>query len=707
MTTNGSAGRNQLGAATSPYLRQHAHHPVHWQEWGPAALEEARALDRPVFLSIGYAACHWCHVMAHESFANPALAAVMNEHFVNIKVDREERPDLDEVYMQATLALNNGQGGWPMSVWLTPDLKPFFAGTYFPPVSRHGRPGFKEICQRIGVAWQSERPRIEEGAEQLTSLVRAQLQTDSDTQTSLDGNTLEKAVEFLIGVFDRECGGIVGGGTNKFPPSMSLGLLMRVASRHGDDDPHRQQLMEVIELTLERMATGGIYDQIGGGIHRYSTDRCWHVPHFEKMLYDQALVSSVYLDAYQLTGKELYGCVAAEILDYVLRDLRGPEGGFYSSRDADSEGEEGKYYVWTRPEVIEILGREAGERFCNHYDITAGGNWHDPHNPAAVKSIPRVLRDMKICAKLHNIDPTEFEQCIIHSRAKLLAAREQRVAPGLDDKILCEWNGLMIASLARAGSILDQPEYITAAEQAAQFILGNMMLAGRLRRAWHDGRVTGQVFLSDYAALIDGLIELYEATFEQRWLAAAESLSRVAIRDFWDESQGGFFFTASDHEPLIARIKHLRDGALPSGNSLQLLNMLRLAVLTGDEDLCQRADQMLRTFATPVQEAPWAAERFLVGVDFSVRGPVLIVIVGDAANTQTRALLRSVYRAYVPNMVLMVRDPAGAATEADLPPSLRDRARVNGQPTAYVCWDGTCQTPVTNPEDLAVQLARV
>ncbi|MFQ5805902.1 MAG: thioredoxin domain-containing protein, partial [Phycisphaerae bacterium] len=409
MTTTKPAGTNRLINATSPYLLQHAYNPVDWYEWGPEALEKAKREDKPIFLSIGYSACHWCHVMAHESFENEEIAAIMNEHFVSIKVDREERPDLDEIYMQATMILNRGHGGWPMSVWLTPDLKPFFAGTYFPPTSRWGRPGFRELCERIGELWQTKRDAIEADAARLTRAVQRTLTVATTADASFTFDLIDRTVTALAGAFDRERGGITGGGTNKFPPSMALDLFLRSIARNGTDERTREELRQLVELTLDRMAFGGIYDQLGGGIHRYSTDVEWLVPHFEKMLYDQALVSRIYIDAYQFTHKPLYARIAREIFDYVIGDLQSDAGSFFSTRDADSEGAEGKYYVWTKAEILQVLGQEDGELFCGYYDVSDSGNWNDRHAPGVPKNILHVPRDLAVVAKLNSIDPRELE----------------------------------------------------------------------------------------------------------------------------------------------------------------------------------------------------------------------------------------------------------------------------------------------------------
>ena len=698
------AQRNRLERATSPYLRQHADNPVDWYEWGPEALAKARREDKPIFLSIGYSACHWCHVMAHESFENPDVAAVMNENFINVKVDREERPDIDEIYMQATLVLNQGQGGWPMSVWLTPDLKPFFAGTYFPPASDHGRAGFLELCQAIAKAWSQHRADIVAQADKLTDVVRAGLQAAPAEGIELSLTIVDEAAETLAGAFDTVSGGLISGQTNKFPPSLALDVMLRSAVRRTEGSARRKQLMALVETTLDHMAAGGIYDQLGGGVHRYSTDVEWHVPHFEKMLYDQALVSRSFLEAYQLTGKPLHARIAREIFDYVLADLRSPQGGFYSTRDADSEGVEGKYYVWTRAEVLAAVGKEDGEIFCAHFDISETGNWRDPHDPDAAKSIPRVLRDAACCAKIYGITPDEFNDRLARACEKLLKVRQQRVPPALDDKILCEWNGLMIASLARGGCVLGEQKYVDAAARAANFILEHQCKDGRLRRSYRDGQSHGIAFLSDYACVIEGLLELYEATFDRHWLEKAAELNRVLVERYWDEAGGAFFFTASDHEQLIARSKDVRDGAVPSGNSVELMNLLRLAVMLGDERLRGLADRTMTALAGDVRAAPWAAERFLAGVDFASAGPVEVAIFGAPTHADTRALLEQVYRTYLPNRVLMLGNP-NKPTDGIKSPLLADRVAVDGQATAYVCRNYTCKRPVTSPKDLARQLA--
>ena len=693
---------NRLVHATSPYLLQHAHNPVDWYEWGPEALEKARRENKPIFLSIGYSACHWCHVMAHESFENEAIAKVMNRLFVNIKVDREERPDLDEIYMQATMLINNGQGGWPMSVWLTPDRKPFFAGTYFPPDERWGRPGFKQLCERIGELWETRRDAILADADKLTDAVQQTLQTRT-VDAAFTTGIVDQVATLIAGAFDAERGGLPSG-SNKFPPSMAMDLMLRVAVRGDVTADERVKLLDRVHLTLDRMAAGGIYDQLAGGICRYSTDGDWLVPHFEKMLYDQALVSRAYVDAWQQSRKPEYARVARDIFDYVLDDLTAPQGGFYSARDADSEGEEGRFYVWTRAQVIQALGEPDGALACDYWDVSEAGNWSDPHAPGVAKNILHVNRTIEDVANSHNLAVDDARQRLLKARKTLRAARDRRVPPQRDEKILCEWNGLMIASLARGGAVLNEPRYTQAAAKAADFILKHQLRDGRLLRAWRDGRATEVAFLADYAAMIDGLLELYEATFEPHWLDAATQLNAAVNEHYYDDANGGYFVTADDHEALIARSKDVRDSAVPSGNSVQLLNLLRLAVMTGDDALRARAQQSMEALAGSVLGNPGAGERFLSAVEFALVGPVEIALVGDPNDATTDAFRRVVYETYLPNRVVMLRRP-DVKDEVVTSPLLKQRTLVDGNPAAYVCRNYACQRPVTDADALREQLA--
>ncbi len=682
---------NRLIHATSPYLLQHAHNPVDWHEWGEEAFAKAKKEDKPIFLSIGYAACHWCHVMEHESFEVEAVADVLNRGFVAVKVDREERPDIDELYMAYTQQAT-GHGGWPMSVWLTPDGTPFHAGTYFP------REHFVQILTAITKAWGEDRDRITAGADSAKEFFAAWSASPAAAEGVIGRETVDGAAGHIARYYDKTHGGVSGGGTNKFPPSMGMDLMLRVYARTGAND-----LFEAADITLDHMARGGIYDHIGGGICRYSTDVEWLVPHFEKMLYDQAMVSSIYLDAFQVTRNEAYAAVAADIFDYVIEDLQSPEGGFYSSRDADSEGLEGAFYVWTVEQVSEVLGEDDAKLFCEFYDVTPTGNWFENrgHAPAGPKNVLQITTPVAPFCNKRGLDLTEFKARLRGWREKMRTARAKRVAPGLDDKILTGWNGLMIASLAKGARVLDEPKYAEAAQRAASFLLAKLRKEGRLLRTYRKGeaRLTG--YLSDYAFLIEGLINLYEATFEQRWLDEAVLLTDAVVKHYRDDKGGAFFFTAADAETLVARSKNPRDGAIPSGNSVLALDFLRLAVLFDRKDYRAHAEGILRGFSEQASQIPGAFERLLCAADFYHDRVKEIAIIGDPAASDTKALLDTVYARYLPNkVVVLAADPAG---ETHMP-LLKGKGRKDGKATAYVCEHYNCKLPVTEPDGLARQL---
>ncbi len=694
---------NRLIQATSPYLLQHARNPVDWYEWGAEALERARREDRPIFLSIGYSACHWCHVMERESFENEAVARVMNEHFVCIKVDREERPDLDDIYMTATQALT-GSGGWPMSVWLTPDLKPFYAGTYFPPDSRYGRPGFRDVLSYLAEFWREDRQKILRQAEALTDAILHSTTVESGGDIP-SHDLVTRAAVYLADAFDPIKGGLPGGGSNKFPPSMAMDLMLR-AHHHlrGGDDTARAsaaRLLSLVELTLERMAHGGIYDQLGGGIARYSTDVDWLVPHFEKMLYDQALVSNIYLKAYQLTGEPLYGRVAGEILDYVIRDLQDPDGGFYSTRDADSEGEEGRFYVWTKAQVRAVLGADTAELFCDHYDVTEAGNWEG-------RNILHVPRPVELVAKLHRLPVETLLSTLADGRRRLLEVREKRVKPHLDDKVLTSWNGLMIASMAAGYCILGQAGYRHAAERAAEFVMNRMRQHGRLLRTYRAGKTHTPGYLDDYAFMIEGLLNLYEATFEPQWLDYAQAMNEQVLRHFQDQEHGGFFFTAHDIPKVLVRAKRADDSAVPSGNSVQLMNLLRLSALLRRDDLAAEAERLLRAFGASLERLPLRSERLLAGLDFYCRRPVEVTLSATQADSPgLRELVEAVWRTYVPNLVLagnIGKREAGIAG-VSAAPALAARTPDLDEAEARVCRDCVCLPPTRDPAQLRKLLA--
>ena len=670
-----------------------------WYPWGSEALARARREDKPIFLSIGYSACHWCHVMERESFEHEPIAAQLNRDFVCIKVDREERPDLDEIYMHACVLYNQGQGGWPMSVFLTPEGKPFFAGTYFPPDSRWGRPGFPDVLTHIARLWREQRSKLVESAETLTEAVRHYSGPAGD-EAGIPRELVSLAADQAARAFDAVHGGLSGGGTNKFPPSMTMSLMLR--EHHRAKPPQRPDplLLERVDLTLQRMAHGGIYDHLGGGIARYSTDVEWLVPHFEKMLYDQALVSGIYVEAFQVTATAEYAAVARDIFDYVMTDLQALEGGFYSSRDADSEGVEGKYYVWSQQEIITVLGESAGQLFCSYYDVTKQGNW-EGHN------ILNAPRDLDQVARLNGVEPASLRSVLDESRRKLLAMRAQRVPPGLDDKVLTSWNGLMIASLAEGGRVLDEPRYVAAAARAADFVLTRMTLQGRLLRTSRNGKTHTPGYLDDYAFFVDALLALYRASLEPRWLLEAIRLNEEMIAHFWDEAQGGFYFTADDAEQLVVRSKDIHDGATPAGNSVALMNLVRLAELLDRPDLRDKAQRTMQALAGSVRQAIRGFDRLLLAVDAYYAPSTQVVIVGPAGDPSTRALIRTANQGYDPYRVVLMLDPAATTAEAcrQRVPLFDGKSPVDGKPAAYVCRDRTCGLPATTAEELQQQLA--
>lgn len=695
---------NRLIDSTSPYLLQHAHNPVDWYEWGPEALERAKKEDKPIFLSIGYSACHWCHVMERESFENEEIAEIMNEHFVCIKVDREERPDLDDIYMSATQAFTRS-GGWPMSVWLTPDQRPFYAGTYFPPTSRYQRPGFKDLLLYLSKVWREEREKALQQADSLTRAVRELTQVEPGTEV-VPYAVISRTTEFFSRAFDPIKGGMSGGGTNKFPPSMAMDLMLRRYHATLDESGGiNTKLLELVELTLDKMAYGGIYDHLGGGIARYSTDADWLVPHFEKMLYDQALVSDIYQKTYQLTKNPLYSRIAREIFDYVIEDLQSPEGGFYSTRDADSEGEEGKFYVWSRDEVMRVLGDNDGPLFCDYYDVSDVGNW-EGHN---ILNVPRSAEKV---AKLHKISVEELEQRLDLAKKKLFDVREKRVKPHLDDKVLSGWNGLMIASMAKGYRIFEEPRYRDAAAKAAKFVLTKMRdQDGRLLRTYRQGKKHTIGYLDDYAFMIEALLNLYETTFETKWLDYAEQLNSQLMKHYRDHEQGGFFFTSDEAEKILVRAKDANDGAIPSGNSVQFMNLQRLAILLDRKELAQEAEKIMRTFSKKLNDQRFSlsSERLLSAVDFYHRRPkeaAFVCRAGDA--TKADELINAAWQQYVPNAVfaMAVEGNADAQALAKRIPLLAGKVSLNGRPTVYVCKNYACQAPTTDIKTMVEQIGR-
>jgi len=679
---------NHLADETSPYLLQHCHNPVDWYPWGEEALARARGEDKPIFLSIGYSACHWCHVMERESFESKEVAAVLNEQFISIKVDREERPDLDAIYMEAVQMIT-GQGGWPMSMFLLPDLRPFFGGTYFPPDDRYGRPGFRNLLLRLSEIYRTRRGELEENAGNLTGSMQ-EMSVASPSAGGLTQELLARAADELSSRFDSSWGGF--GKAPKFPPSMALMLLLREWRRGGDVEH-----LGMAEFTLQRMALGGMYDQLGGGFHRYSVDSYWLVPHFEKMLYDNALLARIYLEAHQATGSAFYLSVATNILDYVLREMTSPEGGFYSAQDADSEGEEGKYFVWAQDEVETILGTEDARLFCTFYDVTKEGNFEG-------KNILRIQRAPHQFCQEEGISEDELLEVLERSRQKMLIAREKRIKPSLDDKVLTSWNGLMIGSMALAGRITGEERYLEAGRGAASFVLTRMRSGRGLLRTHRAGVSKLNAYLDDYAFMMMGLVDLFEASFEVRWLDDAESLSREAIDRFWDDGKGGFFFTSNDHEELIVRKKISQDGAIPSGNSVAALSLLRLGKLTGSDFLSDRGAETIRAFGQILDRAPAAFHMMLVALDFYLDEPMEIAVVGDPDAEDTQAALRAVNAEFVPNKVLAFRSSSGRDDLGKKVPLLEGKTLVNGGAATYLCRNYACDLPITDAAEVTERL---
>ncbi len=675
---------SRLANETSPYLRQHAENPVDWYPWGDEALSRAHKENKPILLSIGYAACHWCHVMAHESFEDPATAAIMNRHYVNIKVDREERPDLDSIYMSAVQAMT-GQGGWPMTVFLTPDGRPFYGGTYYPPVPRHGMPAFKQVLLALAEAWEERQGEIEKSAGEITDHLRQlSFGPQAGDGVILNDDLFDQALNGLLRDYDPRLGGF--GHAPKFPPSMTLEFLLWMHARRGD-----AMALRMAEHTLVMMARGGIYDHIGGGFARYSTDDRWLVPHFEKMLYDNALLARVYLHAWQVTGVPLYRRVVEETLDFVARELRHEAGGFYSSYDADSEGEEGKFYVWTAAEIRAALGDDAGP-FMVYYDISDAGNW-EGHN------ILNMPRDPAEVAASLGMNEAQLDRILTEGRRKLYDIRARRVWPGLDDKVLTAWNGLMLAAFAEAGRFLNRPDYTNIATRNAEFLHTSLRQPdGRLLRSWKAGagaRYNG--YLEDYAFLADGLLALYQSTFEPRWFAWARELADVLPAHFSDPA-GGFFDTSDDHEALLHRPKDVQDNATPSGNSMAAHVLLKLYLFTGESARWDAAEAMVTGMYELMARYPNAFAHWLCAAAFILGEPQEVAVIGGPAATGTRELLAVVDGRYRPNLVISV----GTGDE-DIP-LLEDRPQIDGRPTAYVCRRFICRRPVNQPDALAEQL---
>ncbi len=684
---------NQLIHESSPYLLQHADNPVNWHPWGDSALAKAKVENKPIFLSIGYAACHWCHVMAHESFEDPETAAVMNENFVCIKVDREERPDLDSIYMQATTAMT-GTGGWPMSVFLTPDLRPFYAGTYFPPVRRHNMPSFKEILLSLAKAWNEERQEVDRVGDQVLQYIQPQMQPN-ETKDTFTKESLEAATKSILDSYDWGHGG--WGDAPKFPQPMTIEFLLR---RVVSDSPQRDQALKVSIHILNAMSRGGMYDVVGGGFARYSVDNFWRVPHFEKMLYDNAQLALVYLHGYLVTKEERFRQICEGTLDFILREMTYVDGGFYSSLDADSEGEEGKFYVWTQDEIQNALGTDF-DFFKAAYGITPQGNWEGK------TILQRALDDSSLAARFPgpagrtgNLDPESVRGKLGESHRRLLHIRDKRVYPGTDDKILVMWNALALSAFAEAGRYLGRKDYLDAAIRNARFLLDNLYVNDRLLRSWREGQAKHNAYLEDYAGLILGLLSLYQSDPNPKWYATALGLADEMVAHFSDPN-GGFFDTRDDHEALLVRPKDIQDNATPSGNALAATALLELSAYGDRIEWRDRAENMLGFMQNAALRYPTAFAKWLSAADFAEGPSHEVAIVGDLNDSKTQELMKTLWKNYRPRQVTAISTyppPSGS------PALLNDRPLLSDQPTAYVCQGFVCLQPTNSPSEMEVQL---
>jgi hypothetical protein len=697
--TNMEQGKkpNRLIREKSPYLIQHAFNPVDWYSWGEEAFAAAREMQKPIFLSVGYSTCHWCHVMERESFENDSIAQLMNKYFICIKVDREERPDVDKVYMTALQGMGQN-GGWPMSMFLTPELKPFHGGTYFPPRSQYGRIGFPELLNRIHEVWDTEREKVLQSADGIVKAL--QEMPTSALVASLDPGLLDTCLAQFERTYDHQFGGFGGG--PKFPRPAVFNFLLRYYARTGN-----ARALDMTTQTLRKMSTGGIYDHIGGGFHRYSVDGEWRVPHFEKMLYDQAQLVCSYIDLFQITKEPLYASVAREVLDYVMRDMTHPDGGFYSAEDADSprpenpnEEGEGAFYLWTKKEVEAILGKEDADVFSYYYGVEEIGNApYDPQNEFTGRNILYIAHSLEQTSISFKKTQSEVAQILSRSRARLFAERAKRPRPHLDDKVLTSWNGLMISAFARAYQVLDDQRYLQAAEQSAEFILKNMydVNTGHLSRRYRDGEARYDAHLDDYMFFAQGLLDLYEASFNVKWLTQALNLTKSQIDVFWDSRGGGFFDTSGKDSSILVRMKEQYDGAEPTGSSIAVINLLRLAQITDNNDFREKATQSILAFGEALQKQPVVMPQMAAAYDFSIDKPRQIIIVGANDDPATQAMLREVHARFMPNKILvLLNGGSGQNHLAELNPFYSSLPMQGGRPTAYICQNFVCQLPATD-----------
>ena len=673
---------NRLIHETSPYLLQHAHNPVDWYPWSEEAFEKAKKENKPVLLSIGYSACHWCHVMERESFENEKIAALMNELFVNIKVDREERPDLDEIYMNAVQMLT-GRGGWPMTMFLTPEGKPFYGGTYFPPEDRQGMPGFPRILQGVAQAYRERPADVEKSVAQILETLHHMAESQPSEKDFAPG-IIAESCEKIARAYDSENGGL--GQAPKFPNPGVYELFLRYYSESGDE-----RYLTMVAQTLSKMAQGGIYDHVGGGFHRYSVDAKWLVPHFEKMLYDNAQLLRIYSQAYLITREPLYKTVVEESARYLLREMHQPEGGFYSTQDADSEGEEGKFFVWTLAEIDALLGAEDGEVFARMYDVTEEGNFEE-------KNILHPILTVDQASKFFRKEKSEIEALIARTKEKLFTAREKRIKPFRDEKIIAAWNGLLLSGLAEAIKITGASSCLEASRRTVEFIFGRMFRDGYLLHVYKDGQAKLRGYLDDYAFVALGLLDLYEVLLDRSLIDRAMELADIMLREFWDERGGGLFYTGKSHQPLISRAKPVFDASIPSGNAIAAQLLLRLYHLVGAEDYHTRAETILRSYYDAMVSQPFGFAHMLCALDQYLHPAKEIVIVGERSDARTTDLIKEIHSLYLPNKAVQIFAPGESLEKVS--PLMVGKQQIDGRPTAYVCQNFTCSAPVTSWAEL-------
>ncbi|MCS6873908.1 MAG: thioredoxin domain-containing protein [Pyrinomonadaceae bacterium] len=674
---------NRLINETSPYLLQHAHNPVDWYPWCEEAFERAKAENKPVLVSIGYSACHWCHVMERESFEDEETAKIMNENFINVKVDMEERPDVDQVYMTFVQA-TTGSGGWPLNVFVTPDKKPFFGGTYFPPEDRYNLPSFRKVLLAVAQAWKNNREEILRSSEQIIQQIKEATRLESTTD-HIKAEISEIAFEKLSKSFDEKNGGF--GGAPKFPPSMTLEFLLRYHRR-----TKNQKALQMVVKTCQKMAMGGIYDQIGGGFHRYSVDSIWLVPHFEKMLYDNAQLTRIYLHLYQITKDDFFKKIATETLEYIEREMLHPEGGFFSTQDADSEGEEGKFFLWTFDEIELLLGEENAKIFCFYYGVTEDGNFEG-------KNILHIKYTPEEAAEILKIPVEKLNETVEQGRKILFSEREKRVKPNRDEKIITAWNGLMMATFAEAAAILSKERYLEIAQRNADFLISNLIKDDQLLRTWKDGKAKLNAYIEDYANLAEGLIELFQINSELKYLKMAEFLAEKMIEDFWDRTEGGFFFTSHDHEQIAFRQKDFQDNATPSGNSVAAELFLKLSKFTGKSEYENYSVSIFKKVATQIIRYPNAFGRMLSAIEFYLAPKKEIIIIGSEGNP----LQKYLWSVYLPEKIAICIEAPTDELISSLP-ILEEKKQIEGKPTAFVCQNFVCEKPVTELEEFRRQI---